>query len=67
MAMLVAAGLFFVLTSLLGIGAPTIFLIAGLLTVVVMFVTLYFLHQQTARALAKLLRGFRGLKVRRRR
>ncbi|HEX5472024.1 MAG TPA: MFS transporter [Lacipirellulaceae bacterium] len=60
-AMLIAAGLFYVLTSMLGIGAPMIFLIAGILTAGATIITFYYLHQQTAAAVAKLLHGLRGL------
>ncbi|HVT30621.1 MAG TPA: MFS transporter [Lacipirellulaceae bacterium] len=59
--MLAAAGLFYVLRSLLAIGAPTIFLIAGGLTAVATIVILYYLHRQAAEALAKPLRGLRRL------
>ena len=52
-AMLMAAGLFFVLSQLLGIGAPMIFLIAGIVTAAALIVILYFLHRQAAAALAK--------------
>ncbi|HEX3655385.1 MAG TPA: MFS transporter [Pirellulales bacterium] len=56
-AMLLAAGLFLVLTQLLGIGAPIIFLIAGIITVAVTILMLYYLHAQAAAALAKPFRG----------
>ena len=52
-AMLVAAGLFFVLTQLLRISAPMIFLIAGIITAAATILLLYFLHRQAAAALAK--------------
>jgi acyl-[acyl-carrier-protein]-phospholipid O-acyltransferase/long-chain-fatty-acid--[acyl-carrier-protein] ligase len=51
-AMLMAAGLFFVLTQLLRIGAPMIFLIAGIITAAATILMLYFLHRQAAAALA---------------
>jgi len=59
--MLTAAGIFFVLTSLMGIGAPMIFLIAGITTAAAMFVILHFLHQQTVAVLMKPLRGLRAI------
>ena len=55
-AMLVSAGLFFVFTDLMGIAAPLIFLIAGILTAAATILMLYFLHRQAAAALAKPLR-----------
>lgn len=60
-AMLVAAGLFFVLTQLLGVGAPMIFLLASIVTAAVTVLILYFLRQQAAAALAKPLRWLWGL------
>jgi acyl-[acyl-carrier-protein]-phospholipid O-acyltransferase/long-chain-fatty-acid--[acyl-carrier-protein] ligase len=60
-AMLVAAGLFFVLTQLMAVGAPMIFLIAGIITVAATILILYFLHRQAAEALAKPLRRLQSL------
>jgi hypothetical protein len=63
--MLVAAGLFFVFTSLLDIGAPEIFLIAGFVTAAAMIIILYYLRRQAAAALAKPVRGLGRLVGRR--
>jgi acyl-[acyl-carrier-protein]-phospholipid O-acyltransferase/long-chain-fatty-acid--[acyl-carrier-protein] ligase len=60
-AMLVAAGAFYLLTSLLDMDAAMIFLIAGILTIAASVVLLYYLHRQAVAALARLLRSVRGL------
>ncbi len=60
-AMLVAAGLFWVLTSWLGMTAPDIFLIAGVATAIATIGILYFVRRQTTEALMRPLHGLRNL------
>ncbi len=60
-AMLVAAALFWVLTSVLGVTAPVLFLIAGIVTAMVGVVILHFVHSQTVDALGQPLHALRGL------
>ncbi len=52
-AMLAAAGLFYVLTQLMGIGAPMVFLICGIIAAASTILHVYFLHRQAAAALIK--------------
>ncbi len=59
-AMIVAAGIFWGLTSGLGLTAPDIFLIAAIATAAVTVVILYFVRRQTLEALARPVRGLAG-------